>query len=112
MAKYKDNLTSEERLKLRTSFVGYLLFLTDKLRKINSNQKFSLFQKFSIENTPILLRYRLCQTSEDGSKNHFPYYTVMKNHLITKPKKLIHFTKIYIRFVSIKISKLTIFNFF
>ena len=40
---YEDNLPSEERLKLRTSFVGYLLFLTEKLRKINSNKKFSFF---------------------------------------------------------------------
>ena len=61
MAKYEDNLTSEERLKLRTSFVSYLLFLTEKLRKINLNRKFH----FITENTPIF-EDRLCQTSEDG----------------------------------------------
>ena len=45
MAKYEDNLPSEERGKPPTSFIGYLLFLTEKLRKINLNRKFSFFHR-------------------------------------------------------------------
>ena len=107
---YEDNLPSEERLKLRTSFVGYLLFLTEKLRKINSNQNFSFFHwKFTN-----FLRYRLIKPAKTALEK--PRCLLQSDRkslsIITMLEKLIHFTRLHPICFIIKISKFDDFQFF